>query len=344
MCHFVEDFADTPAGFVPRIRSRLDWRDILGTIGTRSGFIRNNYRVAPGLYCLGNPGPDAPVLVSANYKLSFDALRKELEGTDVWILVLDTHGINVWCAAGKGSFSTSEVIRRVQETRLEKQVRHKKLILPQLSATGVCGRDVKKGCGFEVVWGPIRARDLKAFLAAGMQAKESMRRVTFSFWERAVLTPVEIYLIVKSLCWILLFGFMVSGIGPGFFSFQRAWTRGIDVAIALLWSILAGAVLTPMLLPYIPGKAFSLKGGWAGLIFGMIAGTCGWAEGGPLGSLALVIFTTTASSYFAMNFTGSTPFTSPSGVEKEMRKAIPIQLCALLTSLLLWIGSAFFVV
>jgi len=42
-----------------------------------------------------------------------------------------------------------------------------------------------------------------------------------------------------------------------------------------------------------------------------------------------------------MNFTGATPFTSPSGVEKEMKRFIPVQLIALVISTGLWIYSAF---
>jgi hypothetical protein len=42
-----------------------------------------------------------------------------------------------------------------------------------------------------------------------------------------------------------------------------------------------------------------------------------------------------------MNFTGSTPFTSPSGVEKEMRKALPLQAAALLLAMVAWVASAF---
>jgi hypothetical protein len=47
------------------------------------------------------------------------------------------------------------------------------------------------------------------------------------------------------------------------------------------------------------------------------------------------------SSYLAMNFTGSTPFTSLSGVEKEMRKAIPLQAAVALIALVAWVGAAF---
>ncbi len=61
-----------------------------------------------------------------------------------------------------------------------------------------------------------------------------------------------------------------------------------------------------------------------------------WAE-----ALALLLITMVISSYLAMNFTGSTPFTSPSGVEKEMRKAIPLQAAVALIALAAWVGAAF---
>jgi hypothetical protein len=51
--------------------------------------------------------------------------------------------------------------------------------------------------------------------------------------------------------------------------------------------------------------------------------------------------TVALSSYLAMNFTGSTPYTSPSGVEKEMRRAIPLQTAAAVLGLIIWVVSAF---
>lgn len=96
---------------------------------------------------MGAASADSPVLVTANYKLTFDTLRRELAGVDVWVLVLDTRGVNVWCAAGKNLFSHDELALRVQRTGLERVVRHRRLILPQLAATGVSARQVKKKYG-----------------------------------------------------------------------------------------------------------------------------------------------------------------------------------------------------
>jgi hypothetical protein len=343
LSHFVKEFLSTPVGPVPAVQTKLVSNDRLGTLRVRVGIGRNTYKVSPGLYATGNPGADAPVLVTANYKLSFDHLRKHLPEIDAWILVLDTRGINVWCAAGKGTFGTREVIRQVKQTRLGQVVGHGRIILPQLGAPGVSAQKVKKGCGFEVVWGPVRAEDLPAFLAAGQKAEVRMRRVTFTTVERMVLAPVEISLARKPILRALLAIFILSGIGSGIFSFRAAWGRSLIAATGCGAGIIAGCFLVPLLLPWIPGRAFAVKGTLMGLIFGLLA-VPAWQASPYLmagSGLALVLLTTTVSSFMAMNFTGTTPFTSPSGVEKEMRKAIPLQIVAIVVAAGLWIGAAF---
>ncbi len=92
---------DTPAGQIPRVGAKLTRRDWLGTLKARLGVGRMNYKIDPGLYAVASPTAKSPVFVTANYKLSFDHLRRHLGGLDAWLLVLDTKGINVWCAAGK---------------------------------------------------------------------------------------------------------------------------------------------------------------------------------------------------------------------------------------------------
>jgi len=338
---FVEGFRETGDGPVPRVRTRLDRADRLGALSVRLGGVREDYRVAPGLYCAGRPGSDSEVLVTANYKLSFDHLRRGVRGLDVWILVLDTRGINVWCAAGKGLFGTGELVRQVKASGLDRRVSHRRLILPQLGATGVSAPEVKKRCGFRVVWGPVRARDLGPFLRDGMRAEPAMRRVTFTTAERAVLVPVEFSYMKKPVLAALLALFVLSGIGPHIFSFGAAWDRGLAAALALAAGILAGAVVTPVLLPWLPGTAFSLKGALAGGAAGVAVVAAAWSRAGWLGALALFLLTLSLSSYLAMNFTGSSTFTSPSGVEKEMRRAIPLQAAALLLAGIAWVASAF---
>lgn len=302
--------------------------------------IRNNYRISPGLYGVGNPGAQSPVLVTANYKLSFDALRFELSGVNAWLLVADTRGINVWCAAGKGTFSTDEVVSLVKWTRLDQVVTHRNLIIPQLGAAGVSAPQVKKECGFRVRFGPVRAKDIPTFLEGGDVATESMRSVTFTIAERAELIPVEVYLQLKTLAVTLGVGFLLSGLGPHFFAIDVTWHRTVQLFWSTLFGIFCGSALVPLLLPWIPGRQFWIKGLWPPVMLGIIvaaAGGWGWS----LNLLALLLWSAVISSFQAMNFTGCTPFTSPSGVEFEMRRGIPVQGVAAGLAILLWLISPF---
>jgi hypothetical protein len=338
---FLDGQVDTPAGPVPRVHSRIGSRDLLGRWRVRWGIGRDRFRVAPGLYALGAPDGNAPVLVTANYKLTFDVVRRDAAGLDAWILVLDTRGVNVWCAAGEGTFGTEEVIRRVTETRLPEIVSHRRLILPQLGAPGVAAHEVRKGCGFSVAYGPVRSRDIRSFLDAGMKASPAMRRVDFPAMDRLVLTPIEITGMFRPAGWTAAGLFLLSGVGPGVYSLGAAWERGFAAVATLAAGILAGAVVTPVLLPWLPGRAFSVKGGLAG---GALAGGAVMWQPGSMqapAALALLFAMTAVSSFVAMNFTGATPFTSPSGVEKEMRRALPFQAGLTVLAGLLWVGGPF---
>jgi len=338
---FVEGFIQTPAGPVPRVKTILQWADYAGTLRARLGISRDRYRVAPGLYCVGAPDSQAPVLVTANYKLTFDHLRRELASISAWILVLDTRGINVWCAAGKNLFSTEEVVRRLNLSEVKKVVSHNRLILPQLAATGVAAHEVKKQSGFKVLYGPVRSKDIPKFLDGGFKSEPEMRRVNFNTVDRAILVPVELAHLPKPSLWVLLAAFLISGIGVHFFSFSAAWLRGIMLAAAYAAGIVGGAIATPILLPWIPGRSFAVKGAIIGVLISAGIVTLFRSDLQILGALALMLLTTSVSSYLAMNFTGSTPFTSPSGVEKEMRRAIPLQATALLLVVIAWVASAF---
>ncbi|MBU2488198.1 MAG: hypothetical protein KKA60_02290 [Proteobacteria bacterium] len=336
---FVEEFVQTPAGDTPRVRTRLSLLDRFLAAGARLGIARNSHKVAPGLYTLGLPGPESPVLVTANYKLSFDAVRSSMEGRSAWLLVVDTRGINVWCAAGKGSFSADEVTRQVVRTRLDLAVSHRTLILPQLSAPGVAARKVRRATGFTVQWGPIRAGDLPRYLDQGNKADPAMRQVSFTLGERVVLLPVEISMVLKPVALVILAGFLVSGIGHGGYSLAAAWHRGWVFATGILLAILAGAAVTPLALPRLPFTAFSAKGAVVGAVMGATYAL--YVSGGWMAGWALVLLMAAFSSYLAMNFTGATPFTSGSGVEKEMRRAIPFQTLAVLGGAVAWIAGGF---
>ena len=332
-------------GTVPRISSTLSGADYRGTIKARWGVGRMRYTIEPGLYALGNPDEHAPILVTANYKMSFDRLREALPGRDAWILVLDTNGINVWCAAGKGTFGTEELVRRIESNGLVQIVSHRELILPQLSGPGIAAHLVKKLSGFKVIYGPINATDLPAFLDAGLKATPEMRLKTFDIRERTVLIPVELVSTLKWVLIILPLFFFVGGLGgqTGFWS--GALDYGLFAIIALLSAVIAGAVLTPILLPWLPGRAFSLKGMAMGLITTIILtafrpeNLSDWQ--GRIETLAWFLLIPAIAAYLAMNFTGASTYTSLSGVKKEMKWAVPVEIAAGAAGLFLWFGSLF---
>jgi acetyl-CoA decarbonylase/synthase complex subunit gamma len=304
-----------------------------------------HYTIEPGLYALGNPDEGSAVLVTANYKMSFDRLREALPGRDMWILVLDTKGINVWCSAGKGTFGTDELVGRIETSGLSKVVSHRELILPQLSGPGVAAHHVKKLSGFRVIYGPIRAKDLPAFLDNGLEAPPDMRLKTFTISERIVLIPLELIQALRAGVIIILIFFLLSFLGRLGEGWINALSHGLFSAVAILTAILTGAVLTPVLLPWLPGRAFSLKGFTLGLLAAIILTAFRWGDwitgAGRLETLAWLLLIPALSAYLAMNFTGASTYTSLSGVKKEMRWALPLQIGAGMIGIILWIGSHF---
>ncbi len=276
---------------------------------------RSGHRVEPGLYALGAPNAASPVFVTANYTLSFDALREALRGIDGYILVMDTKGVNVWCAAGKGTFGTAELVHQIGATNLDGIVGHRVLILPQLGAAGVAAHDVKKRSGFKVEYGPVRAKDLPRYLEAG-RATTEMRRVSFNLRDRLVLIPVELVhsllpTILAALVLLLLVGRLA--------------------ALGALVSVLAGVVVFPILLPWLPTTDFSSKGFVLGAVAALPFALAALNTTVDLSTVMRANWAATyllamppVTAYLALNFTGSTPITSKSGVKREMSTYVPL--------------------
>ncbi|WFN33921.1 carbon monoxide dehydrogenase [Methanogenium sp. S4BF] len=297
--------------------SSVTLQNRLDHVRARLGVNRMGHRVEPGLYCLGAPDADSPVFASANYTLSFDALRSAVAGVDCYILVLDTNGINVWCAAGKGTFGTDELVRRIESTGLPGIVRHRKIILPQLGAPGVSWPEVMRRTHFKVVYGPVRAADLPEYLRNGT-ATPAMRKVQFPLRDRLVLTPVEfVHVALPALAAAVILYFLA----------------GSAASLAAVAAVVAGTVLFPALLPFIPTHDFSTKGlilgGVVAVPFAAFFATVPplpfWANAAAAGAALLIIPAVTA--YLALNFTGCTTFASRSGVKKEIFRYVPVMAC-----------------
>ena len=319
-----------PATNPNRLSAALTFNDRIGNIMCRiSNNRRMKYKIIPGFYALGNPGRNSPVLVSCNYRLSMNLLRSALGGRDAWILVIDTKGINVWCAAGKGTFCSAEIVRQAAACDLKSRVTHRTLILPQLGASGVSASRVQKLTGFSVKFGPVRARDIPAYLDNSTTATPEMRQVGFSIGDRAKLIPMELIPALKNAGLFLLVATVLFGATGGGIIYKRAFFGVAPFVAAALTAVFTGSVLVPLLLPFIPGRAFSIKG--------FVTGCAGALALFPVHpecrqTVLFAIFCMVAvpafSSYLAFLFTGSSTYTSPSGVKSELKIALPLYLAS----------------
>jgi hypothetical protein len=328
-------------GTIPQVSTVWNSRDLWETIKIRWSVGRMNYKIEPGLYAVGEPTDSSSVFVTANFKLSFDQLRRALKGMDAWLLVLDTKGINVWCAAGKGTFSTKEIIHQINLVGLEKIVNHKKVIVPQLGAVGVSAHEVKKSTGFSVIYGPVRAEDIHDFMEAGMKATKEMRTVKFSTWDRLKLIPVEMtkgkqYIILVPAVFLIF-----SGLNRKGYSIDLAYHDGLRSVFILLIAYVTGCGITPLLLPWIPFRRFALKGILTGWLAASIMAYFHFLGQGTIEIISWFLMIGSISSFLAMTFTGTSTFTSLSGVQKEMKTAVPAQIAMAGLGVVAWIVSKF---
>jgi hypothetical protein len=334
--YFVTNYINSEKA-IPVVSTKLELRDYLGTIMARWSINRNNYKITPGIYAVGNPDKNSEVFVTSNYKLSFDHLRKNLTGINAWILILNTKGINVWCAAGKGTFGTKELISKINDLSLNNLVEHKRIIVPQLGAVGISAHEVKKETGFNIKYGPVKASDIREFISNNFKADKKMRTVNFGFYDRLILTPVEIVMNFKY--WLILFSslFIISCLSKNGFSIDDGWNYLHIILTNLGGAYIIGTIITPALLPYIPISNFSFKGLILGAVYTTII-TLLNLNGNNVPEIISWFFINLAiASFTAMNFTGASTFTSLSGVKKEMRIALPIQIGLFVIGLITWI-------
>lgn len=325
----------TKAGRVPQISTSLTFRDHFGACKARWALHRMDFIVPPGLYAIGTPNADSAVVVTCNYQMTYDIVRSELKERNVWLLVLETHGVNVWCAAGKGTFGTDELIRQVKRSGLSEVVSHRRLLLPILGAPGIAAHKVAAATGFNITYATIRAEDLPAFLDNGQTTTPEMRQLTFTFYERLTLVPVEFVMALRSALAVtvglFLLGWLCSGL-----------SGAVTLSLAFFGAMLAGVAVGPTLLPWLPGRSFAVKGATVGLLWTVLwyqlAGGAAW---GILETGAAILALPAASAFYTLNFTGCSTYTSRTGVKREMRLSMPVMGGAVVLSALLLLVSRF---
>ena len=160
-------------------------KEIISIVIAGVAFPGLNFHVKPGLYPVGNPTEESPVLITSNYFVTYKRVLASLrnQSLKVWLLVIDTGGVNVWCSAAGGSFTAEKIISHLQEVDLSESVSHKDLIAPQLCATGVDHTILAKA-GWKLKFGPIDIDDLGEYIVNKFQKTEKSSQIDFSVKKR----------------------------------------------------------------------------------------------------------------------------------------------------------------
>lgn len=292
-------------------------KDKISNLSVRLGFNRMNYKVNPGLYAIGHPSENSDLVVTCNYKLTFDLVRNSLEGMNLWLLVLDTDGVNVWCAAGKGSFGSAELIYSLKHFEVEKYINHKNVIVPQLGAPGIQSHLVKEITTFNIKYGPVHIKDLEDYIKKGYQIDDSKRKVNFNLLDRLKVTSLEWVKSMKYFIVAMIALLIITVIIPAV-----TFSCSLNLIILYFLTVITGTILFPALLPYLPFRMFYKRA----LVLGSLVNAIFLIsyQSYSLFSMANALISITLIGYLGLNFTGSTTFTSLSGVKKEMNEAVPI--------------------
>jgi acetyl-CoA decarbonylase/synthase complex subunit gamma len=131
--------------------------------------------------------------------------------------------------------------------------------------------------------------------------------------------------------------FLISGLDRTGFLFTKMFETSLFPLVNVVGAYLSGIVLAPLLLPFVPFRAFALKGAFWGAIFTLCVYFF-W-QVSLFENIAFGFINLSIASFVAMNFTGSSTYTSLSGVKKEMKWAIPFQIVIAAVGLILFISS-----
>jgi NAD-dependent dihydropyrimidine dehydrogenase PreA subunit len=223
---------------------------------------------------------------------------------DAYLLVANSRGVNVWCAATGGLLTNHDVVSVLKTSGIEDLVDHRQVILPQLAATGVEGRVVHEKSGWKVVWGPVYAAAIRAFVEGGLKKTAEMRRVGFPWPQR----------VEMAVAWAFPISLLALVVLP-------FWRRGVPPLVALVWGLsfatflsfplyegrLRGARKTVGLVFFNFGEQGVTLLVWAAFVLGLagymaVAGDFSWGLAGRWGLSSFVVVL-----ILSLDLTGSTP-------------------------------------
>lgn len=287
---------------------RIVWLDYVKAAISWIDAFKRTYVVEPGLYYTGaRYDVTAPLLVTCNYRLTIFLLLRRLGARPVRLLVVDTDGINVWCAAGKGVFANRAILAQLDRYDRSVLTREKwlKLVLPKFAMAGVDLRGLRRE-RIRPIIGPLYAKDLPGYLDNPPLRDRNDERVVFG-WQ------------MRGFSWLPGFKQMFGWSLMLVIAFLPAhWLWGSPVPVGLLAISLFIATAYPFLFPYLPGDGFAPKGLFLGTV--TAAGLVGAATLGlvPAATLpASVLFAVATALLFGLSYTGNSAVSNYTKVRKE---------------------------
>jgi NAD-dependent dihydropyrimidine dehydrogenase PreA subunit len=173
-----------------------------------------------GLIRIGQPDRSSPVLLTGNFQLTVERVKRALAGVNAYLLVANSRGVNVWCAATGGLLTDHDVVSVLKTSGIERLVDHRNVILPQLAATGIEGRVIHRKTGWRVLWGPIEAAAIPTFLREGERTGRTLRTVSFP-WPRRV---------EMAIAWAFPISLLALLVLP-------VWKEGVLALMGLVWAL-----------------------------------------------------------------------------------------------------------
>jgi acetyl-CoA decarbonylase/synthase, CODH/ACS complex subunit gamma len=121
--------------------------------------------VTEGIYEIGNPDENSPVLVTTNFALTYFIVSGEVEGSRVptWLLIKDSEGLSVMTAWAAGKFAGDDVGMFVKKCGIADKVKHQELIIPGYAAA-IAGDVEEELPGWTITVGPREAAHIPGFL------------------------------------------------------------------------------------------------------------------------------------------------------------------------------------
>jgi len=93
-------------------------------------------QVNPGLYEIGKPNRNAPVIVTSNFSLTYFTVASDIEASKVpsYLLVIDTEGLSVMTAFAADKFTPEKIAQALDDYKVAEKVDHRRLIIPGMIA------------------------------------------------------------------------------------------------------------------------------------------------------------------------------------------------------------------